>query len=271
MHELGRRRAAGYPKPAVGLGGDRRAECRRQFLPFAIGERDRQSDGQGGSRRLLELVECPGRDDPAASEDDDPVRYALDVGQVVARHQHGHAICPKVREDVAHQRPAFDVHARRGLIEDDDIRPTHERERDAKPLPLATRQPPEPGPGCVRQSNHRHELGGVPGRRVERSVETEDLERGQARVDAAATLKPESDPGSLLPAGSLGFGAENRDATGITAAIALDDLDGRRLAGAVRAEERDDLAGADTSSTTRRRPYDLTSDSTAIAAVTDRR
>jgi hypothetical protein len=80
---------------------------------------------------------------------------------------------------------------------------------------------------------------------VERSVEPEDLERGQARVDAAATLKHESDPGPVLPAGSLWVGAEDRDATCVTMAVALDDLDGRRLAGTVRAEERDNLAGAD--------------------------
>ena len=39
--------------------------------------------------------------------------------------------------------------------------------------------------------------------------------------------------------------AEDADAPAVAAPVALDDLDGRRLAGAVRTEHRDELAGRD--------------------------
>ena len=48
-----------------------------------------------------------------------------------------------------------------------------------------------------------------------------------------------------LAAAFAGVGAEHVDAAPVPLAVALEDLDGGRLAGAVRAEQREDLAGLD--------------------------
>ena len=48
-----------------------------------------------------------------------------------------------------------------------------------------------------------------------------------------------------LEAGPLRVGAEHAHVTGVAVAEALGDLDGGRLAGAVRAEQGEALAGAD--------------------------
>ena len=45
--------------------------------------------------------------------------------------------------------------------------------------------------------------------------------------------------------GPLRVGAEHLDVAAVTSAVALEDLDGRRLAGAVRAEQAEHLAGLD--------------------------
>ena len=58
-------------------------------------------------------------------------------------------------------------------------------------------------------------------------------------------LEHDPDPVAPLAAAVGGVDAEHGDVSGAAREEAFEDLDGRRLAGAVRAEEGEDLAGGD--------------------------
>ena len=59
-----------------------------------------------------------------------------------------------------------------------------------------------------------------------------------------ALLEDDPDPLAPVAAGVAGIDAEHRDLTRRAGAVALEDLDGGRLPGPIRAEEREDLARA---------------------------
>src|SRR6185369_1012819 len=76
-------------------------------------------------------------------------------------------------------------------------------------------------------------------------VERHDLAGGHPWIDPAATLEHQPDPGTVGPAGPRRVDPEHTNVATIGPPVALDDLDGRRLARAVRAEQGEDLAGGD--------------------------
>ena len=79
---------------------------------------------------------------------------------------------------------------------------------------------------------------------IEARVEVEELARPGLRVDPALL---EHEPKARAELASLAgrVEAEDRHAPGVGSAVALHDLDGRRLAGAVGPEERDDRSTLD--------------------------
>ena len=80
---------------------------------------------------------------------------------------------------------------------------------------------------------------------VERAVEPQHLARRHPRVDPAAALEHQPDPRPVVPRGRRRIGPEDADRSAIGSPVALEDLDRRRLAGAVRPEERERLAAGD--------------------------
>ena len=121
-----------------------------------------------------------------------------------------------------------------------------ERERETEPLPLAARQPAEARPGGgARQAHQREQLIGVARRGVEPAVEPEHLAGGHPRIDPAAALEHQPDARPVIPPGPGRIHAQHADAAAIGSAVALDDLDRRRLARAVRAEQGERLAAVD--------------------------
>ena len=76
-------------------------------------------------------------------------------------------------------------------------------------------------------------------------MQPHDLASGHPRVDPAAALEHQPDPRPDFATRSPRVHPEDRDGAGVGPAVALDDLDRRRLARPVRAEEGDDLAGVD--------------------------
>ena len=85
-----------------------------------------------------------------------------------------------------------------------------------------------------------------PGRgdRVESAVLDERLARSGATIHATV-LQHQPDPGPQRPPAGRGILPQDRDRAAVARAVALDDLDGRGLAGAVRPEQRHDLAATD--------------------------
>ena len=80
---------------------------------------------------------------------------------------------------------------------------------------------------------------------MEAAVESDDLAGRHPRIDPAAALEHQPDAGAVLASGPCRVCAEDPDLAAIRPAVALEDLDGRRLARSVRPQEREDLATAD--------------------------
>ena len=182
----------------------------------------------------------------------DPVGEPLDVAQVVARQQDRDARGPQVRDDRPGGRPRLGVHARpsarRGSA-------TSGRPTRASASPSRCRSPPDSRryacPRHAAEADQVEQLVGVARVGVEAAVLDEGLARLGARIDAAA-LEHQPDPRPQGPAAARRIVAEDPDRAAVGAPVALDDLDRRRLAGAVRAEEGDELAGARPSARRRR-------------------
>src|SRR5205823_4994151 len=87
-------------------------------------------------------------------------------------------------------------------------------------------------------------LVGVARMRVVAGERLQALARGQVRVERGR-LQHHADPLAPRCSASARVDAEDLHVAGIPAAVALEDLDGRRLARAVRAEQGEDLAGLD--------------------------
>src|SRR4029077_2493418 len=80
--------------------------------------------------------------------------------------------------------------------------------------------------------------------REEARVEVHGLGDREQRVQLAF-LEDQADPGAPLPGGVGRVDTEDRDIAASSLAVALEDLDGGRLAGSVGAEESEDLARGD--------------------------
>ena len=76
-------------------------------------------------------------------------------------------------------------------------------------------------------------------------MKPDDLAGRHPRIDAATALEHQPDARPMVASGPPGVDAQDPDVAAIRPAVALDDLDGRRLAGPIGAEEGEDLAAAD--------------------------
>ncbi len=96
---------------------------------------------------MPEIGERTALDDPARPDDRDPVGERLDLGEDVAREEHGAPLLLRLPdallEDGLHER----VETRRGFIEEEELDVRGERgdERDLLPVALRIRPPLLPG------------------------------------------------------------------------------------------------------------------------------
>ena len=139
---------------------------------------------------------------------------------------------------------ASGIHAGRRLVEDHDLGPADQGQRQPEPLPLPAGQTPVARPGDGGQADQLEQLVGVARVGVEAAVLAERLARPGARVDAAV-LEHQPDASTQGRPTGCRIGPQHASGAAVGASIALDDLDRRRLAGAVRSEQRDQLAAAD--------------------------
>ena len=121
------------------------------------------------------------------------------------------------------------------------FRPADEGQREPQPLALATGQAAERGGRHRAQAQHVHQLVRVAGIGMEARVLHDGLAGSRPQVDAAG-LEHQADAGSQRPATARRILPEDPHRAGVGAAIAFDDLDGRGLAGAVRAKDGHELA-----------------------------
>ena len=82
----------------------------------------------------LQLVRRPLGDDVPVVDDPDPVREHVGLLEVLRRQEDGDAVVAREPRDFLPERgAALDVEPGRRLVEEDDPRPVHERERKVEP------------------------------------------------------------------------------------------------------------------------------------------
>ena len=133
------------------------------------------------------------------------------------------------------------VEARRRLVEEEQLWIPDQRDREIEPAALAAGQRPALR---IRLLLEPDELEDVPRRARIVVVPGEELEMLADREvrEQLAALGHDADPPTPSAVCAFWVGAEHANLAGVATAIAHQDLDGRRLAGAVRAEQAEDLA-----------------------------
>src|SRR4030095_7308046 len=114
-------------------------------------------------------------------------------------------------------------------------------EREVEPAALAARQRGDPRAGLLAEPDELDDLGGGTRGRVGGAVQLDRLADGERLLDAVL-LQDDADPRTERALAPRRIVAQDRDLAGVGAAVALEDLDERRLARAVRTEHGDHLA-----------------------------
>ncbi len=177
-------------------------------------------------------------------DDGDAIAQRLCFAQVVRRQQYGLAVTLHLHDFAVQLAPRMRIEPGSWFVEEDELRRVDEREREGETLALAARERVECRVGLVGQGEAFEQDGGIGATLVKRSEERQRLprrdlvlERGrlQCRADFLFDLArpaPRVDPAHF-----------DRAVVGL--AQPDDALDSRRLAGAVRSQEPEDLAVAD--------------------------
>src|SRR5581483_6200274 len=197
----------------------------------------------------------PGVRDAAALEDDEPVRERDRLDRIV-RHEEPHARLPRqVRAEIAAQAPArLRVQGRERLVEEEERRPERERAGERHALRLAARQLArlplgERGDPEALEPLARGAIGRGPRDAARAEAERDVRHRAQVREEEQV-LECDRDR-ALLGGHEDARGriverhAVDPKRAGVERDQAGERVHDRRLAGAVRAEERDQLAARD--------------------------
>jgi hypothetical protein len=187
--------------------------------------------------------------EPAVSHDADARARLLRAEQVVGGHQHRHAFPAEPRQERRELVGGFGVEARRRLVEQQRLRVLRQRDRDAHLLPHPLRVDADALVGRRRVQPHlvqeveelQARVVGVPRQRAE---VLQVLETGEIPVEHHRL----GDVGQVL----LGLEGMLRHVDAVDACRAgrwlhevEEEIDGRRLARAVGAEEAEDVSGKD--------------------------
>src|SRR6185503_12254519 len=203
-----------------------------------------ERDDEPGMRVRAQVSRESRSRDLAAIEDDDAVGDALRLVEIV-RAEKDRAVASAQRNDERAKRACgLGVERGRGLVEQEDGRVMHETARDRDLLFHPARERAEADVETVRQAEQLRELlgaarsvGDVVQMAEERQVGAKGhalVERGLVGHHAATAADPARIGAHRDPVDEYVTLARSEDA--------CDDAARGRLAGAVRAEERDDLA-----------------------------
>jgi hypothetical protein len=157
----------------------------------------------------------------------------------VGRKDDGLALGGQPADLLPEQVPGCDIEGGRGLVEEQQIRVTGDGEREVEPLLLAAGELTDPVVALLQQVGAAQDVLDAERVGVVVADQVDGLGNGEG-LGGVALLEHRPDPG---PAGlGVGVGAEDPDAALGRRAQAEQHLDGRRLAGAVGAEDGDDVA-----------------------------
>ena len=208
-------------------------------------ERRKIDVGEGGADRAgadhrLDLGRRPVGDDAATGHQHRAVGERVGLLEVMRREENGLAPVGEPANGRPERMSRLDVHADRGLVEHQQVGVADQRDREPHALGLPTAQPVG---SALRQVGNLRDLECLVDRqrrRVERGHHRDELSHREV-LQQPTGLQHRADPAVLD-----GFGrrlAEDRDGPAVGFLQAQQHVDGRRLAGTVRAEQRDRLPG----------------------------
>ena len=177
--------------------------------------------------------------DPALADQHDPVGVLVGLLEVVRREQHRPALLGVAPDGGPEGTAALDVHAGGRLVEEQQRRVRQQRHREPQPLLLTARALGHLAVGDAGDAGVLEHLVDRPGVREQAGGVGDRLPDAEV-LDQAAGLHHRADQaaGDRLPR----LQAEHADLAGRGPRQPEHHVDGRGLAGAVRPEERDDLA-----------------------------
>ena len=204
--------------------------------------------GEAHRRRPAELVDdrrrCAVGDDPAAVHHDDAIAQPLGLLDVVGDEHHRRAAVADAADHVPGVPPADGIEVLGQLVEEHELGPADEGEGDEQALALAAGQGAERASPEAGEVPLLGELAERTGARVQRREQPQRLADTQL-VRQGGVLQLGADAPAQAVAGRRRVEAEHARRPAVGPAQALEDLDRRRLAGSVRAEQAEQLAAPD--------------------------
>ena len=180
-------------------------------------------------------------------DDADPVGHLLRLVDVVRGQDDGDAAGAQPPHERPHVAPELDVHAGGRLVEEQNLRLVRQRLGDHHPAlhPPGERHDPASALVPKRQlAQHLLDVGRVGGAPKEPAAEADRRPDRLERV-GGQLLRDEADPEARRAVVAHDVVAVRRHRAARRRDDAADDVDERRLAGAVRPEQREDLPLAD--------------------------
>ena len=183
----------------------------------------------------------PDAHDPPFAQDGDAVGELLGLVEVVRREEDGLAERAERADHLPRRAARLRVEAGGRLVEEDEVGVADERDAEVEPPLLAARERLDPRARLLLEPDERDHLVDVPRRAVVAGEDRVRLAHGEVRPELGL-LQDDADPLAEVRPRPLGIVSEHAHLAGVALAVALEDLDGRRLAGAVRPEEAEDLS-----------------------------
>src|SRR5438067_10039617 len=188
-----------------------------------------------------ELLDGAGGDDPPLAEDGDAVCELLDLVQIVRRQEDRLAERAQGADRLPGPPPGAGIEAGRRLVQEDQLGIADEREAEIEPAPLAAGEPARAGVALLFEPDQPDHFVDRPGALVVAGELGELLGNGEVLVHGGG-LEHDADAGAPVEAGVGRIDAEHLYLPAVASPVALKDLNRRRLAGSVRAEQAEDLA-----------------------------
>src|SRR3954471_11286109 len=196
------------------------------------------------SRAGEQLRGRAGGDDAPVAEDGEAIGEGVCLLHVVRGQEDALAKGPQVPDGLPGLAARRRIEAGRRLVQEDELRIADERERKVEAAQLSARECADARFSLLAETHELDHLADVPRPLVIAGEELEDLPDGEKRIDGRG-LEDDADAGPKRAAAAGRIGAQHPHGALVSVPVALEDLDGGRLAGAVRAEEGEHLAGLD--------------------------
>ncbi len=192
------------------------------------------------TQRLDKTTRRSLRDHLAVIHDRDPITERLGLVHVMRREHNRAAVGPESREQLPELATRLRIEACRRLVEKQQVRITRERARHREALLLAAGEFPHPAAALRFELDDAQQFVDRAAAMIERPEEPQRLFDGQL-LRQLRLLQLDAEPLTQLALGVAPPQPENLHVAGVGREQAFEDLDGGRLAGAVRAQESEAL------------------------------